>query len=162
GVLPKVLRRESQVDREIPDNNNVGLVDEIAVAELQTIAGLQVGVDISHPWRGDLKVTLTTPWGVVIELHPKNQGGSADDLKVTYDETSLPALATLRGRSTQGAWKLAVQDLAPADVGRLNRWWLEFVSAGGGSAPITLQESPGSMIPDNSNAGIERTLPTNE
>src|SRR5262249_35045614 len=85
GVPPKVLRRESQVDREIPDNNNAGLVDEIAVAELQTIAGLQVGVDISHPWRGDLKVTLTTPWGVVIELHPKNQGGSADDLKVTYD-----------------------------------------------------------------------------
>ena len=101
-VPPQTLRRESQPNRPIPDNNNTGIADAIVVTEAQTILSIKVGVDITHPFRGDLRVTLTTPWGVVIELHPKNQGGSADDLQVTYDETSRPALATLRGRSTQG------------------------------------------------------------
>jgi M6 family metalloprotease-like protein len=158
----QTLRRESQADREIADNNATGVVDTIAVAESQTIAGIKVGIDITHSYRGDLKVTLTTPWGVVLELHPKNQGGNADDLKVIYDETSLPALSTLRGRSTQGAWRLAVQDLAAADIGRLNRWWLEFTAAAGATTPVQLQESPGTMIPDASSTGLERTLATTE
>jgi subtilisin-like proprotein convertase family protein len=100
----------------------------------------------------------------VVELHPANQGGNAHDLTATYDETSRPALSTLRGRGTQGAWRLAVRDLAPADVGRLNRWWLAFVPAPGGDAtqPVELGESPGVTIPDNVSAGIERTLVTAE
>jgi subtilisin-like proprotein convertase family protein len=93
-----------------------------------TIASIKVGVDISHPYRADLRVTLSTPWGAVLELHPQGSGGDANDLEVTFDETSLPTLATLRGRSTQGAWRITVQDLAAADIGRLNRWWLEISS----------------------------------
>ena len=109
-------------------------------------------------------MTLTTPWGVVVELHPKNEGGNADDLKVTYDETSLPALSTLRGRGTQGAWRLAVQDLAPADVGRLNRWSLEFALGGRQvrRSRCCSRSRRASMIPDASAAGIERTLTTAE
>ena len=80
--------------------------------------------------------TLTTPWGTVIELHPKGQGGNAADLKVTYDETTLPAVSTLRGRGTQGTWRLAVQDLASADTGRLNRWSLEFSAAAAADARL--------------------------
>jgi hypothetical protein len=41
-----------------------------------------------------LRVTLTTPWGAVVELHPKGQGGNSSDLKLTYDEAMLPALST--------------------------------------------------------------------
>lgn len=160
---PQILRRESQPNLAILDNNSAGISDTIAVAEAQTISSLKVGVDITHTYRGDLHVTLTTPWGAVVELQPKNQGGSADDLKITFDETLRPALSTLRGRSTQGAWRLGVQDLAPADAGRLNRWWLEFALAAGSSTqPVQLQESPGVAIPDNSSAGIERTLSTAE
>lgn len=86
---------------------------------------------------------------------------SADDLKVTFDEVLRPTLSTLRGRNTQGNWRLTVQDLAAADVGTLNKLWLEFaVSAA--SPNIELQESPGVGIPDNSSAGIERMLVTAE
>src|SRR5262249_8822323 len=115
-VPPQTLRRELQPNSTTPDNNNTGIAETIEVAEAQTILSIKVGVDITHPFRGDLRVTLTTPWGVLIELHPKNQGGNADDLKETYEGTSRPALATLRGRSTQGTWRLAVQDLAPSDL----------------------------------------------
>src|SRR4030095_6631978 len=103
------LRRESQPNLPIPDNSTAGVFNIISIAEAQTISSFKVGVDITHPYRGDLRVSLTTPWGTVIELHPKGRGANADDLKITYDETVLPALATLRGRSTLGTWRLTVQ-----------------------------------------------------
>lgn len=152
------LRRESAPARVIPDNEATGIADTIQIPEAVTIADLKVEVDISHTYRGDLQVTLTAPWGAVIVLHPKNRGGGDNDLKVTYDAGNLPPLAAWRGRSTEGAWRLEVKDLAPADVGRLNRWALEFTPAAVTAGSIVLQESPGTIIPDNQSAGIERTL----
>ena len=155
---PQTLTRESTPGRTIPDNESAGISDTIDIAEALIISGAKVGVDITHTYRGDLRVTLTTPWGAEIVLHPKNQGGNAADLRLTYDETLLPALATLRGQSTQGAWRLTVQDLASADVGRLNKWSLAFSSAAMVTQPVVLAESPGTLIPDNNPAGITRTL----
>ena len=157
---PQTLNKVSTPNAAIPENNQTGVSDTINITEALTISGLKVGVDITHTYRSDLRVTLTTPWGTVIELHPKGRGGNAHDLKVTYDETTLPALATLRGRSTQGAWRLTVQDLAPADTGKLNRWSLEFSAATVAAGPIELKESPGAPIPDFPNPGIERALAT--
>lgn len=155
---PQTLSRTSGPDRAIPDNNQAGITDTIDIAEALTISGIRVGVDVMHTYRGDLRITLTTPWGGVVELQPKGSGGSAHDLKIVYDETNLPALATLRGRSTQGTWRLQVQDLAPADTGRLNKWSLEFASTAAALAPIELKEAPGAAIPDNKPSGIERAL----
>ena len=152
------LRRESAPGRTIPDNQAAGIADTIQIPEALTIADLKVAVDISHTYRGDLQVALTAPWGAAIMLHPKNQGGGDNDLKVTYNASNLPPLATWRGRSTQGAWQLEVKDLAPADVGRLNRWSLEFTPTAVVAGPVVLQESPGTVVPDNQSAGIERTL----
>jgi M6 family metalloprotease-like protein len=157
---PQTLERSSAPERAIPDNNQAGISDTIEVAEALTISGMKVGIDISHSFRGDLRVLLTPPWGTAVELHPKGRGGSADNLKVVYDEATLPALATLRGRSTHGAWRLTVQDLAPADTGRLNRWSLAFSGAGATNAPIELKESVGTPIPDFPHTGIERGLTT--
>ncbi|HKO35584.1 MAG TPA: M6 family metalloprotease domain-containing protein [Pyrinomonadaceae bacterium] len=157
---PQTLNPISTPNRTIPDNNQAGISDTITIVEAVTISSIKVGVDITHTYRGDLRVTLTTPWGTVVELHPKGRGGNADDLKVTFDEAALPALATLRGRGTQGAWQLTVQDLASADTGRLNRWWLEISVAAAVVAPVELQEAPGTSIPDAPSAGIERGLST--
>ena len=153
-----IVRRESIPSILIPDNLVGGISDTIQIQEAVTIADLKVTVDISHTYRGDLQVTLAAPWGEVIVLHPKNQGGGEDDLKTTYNTSVLPPLASWRGRSSQGAWRLGGRDLAPADIGRLNRWALEFIPAAIVAGPVVLQESPGTVIPDNKTAGIERTL----
>lgn len=155
---PQTISKVSAPARAIPDNNPAGITDAIPVAEALTLATIKVGVDITHPFRGDLRVVLTTPWGAAVELHPKGRGGGADNLKATFTETDLPALATLRGRSTQGAWTLTVQDHAASDTGRLNRWTLDITAAPAVTGPIELKESPGAIIPDNTPAGIERTL----
>jgi len=157
---PTTLNKVSTPNAPIPENTQTGVSDTINVAEALTISGIKVGVDITHTYRGDLRVSLTTPWGTTIELHPKGRGGNADDLKVTFDESTVPALSTLRGRGTQGAWRLLVQDLGPADIGKLNRWSLDVSAAGATLGPIDLKESPGTPIPDAPHAGIERALPT--
>jgi M6 family metalloprotease-like protein len=158
---PQTLNLTSTPNRAIPDNNTTGITDAINVNDALTISGLKVAVDIAHPFRGDLRVSLVTPWGVTIELHPKGRGGSADHLKTTFDEATVPALATLRGRNTQGGWQLWVQDLAPADAGTLISWSLSISSATASIAPIEFEESPGALIPDAPHAGIERAITAN-
>jgi subtilisin-like proprotein convertase family protein len=148
----------STPNRDIPDNNSLGITDTINVAQAVTIAGIKVRVDISHTFRGDLRVTLTAPGGTLIELHPKGRGANAENLTLTFDEALIPALATLRGRSAQGAWTLTVQDLAAADTGTLKSWGLEISPAPAVAAPVDLQEQPGTPIPDFPNPGIERSL----
>jgi M6 family metalloprotease-like protein len=150
----------STPNRDIPDNNSVGITDTITVAQAVIIAGIKVRVDISHTFRGDLRVILTAPGGTLIELHPKGRGANADDLTVTFDEAMIPALATLRGRSAQGAWVLTVQDLAAADIGKLKSWGLEISPAPAVATPVDLREQPGTPIPDFPNPGIERSLST--
>jgi subtilisin-like proprotein convertase family protein len=155
---PPAVRHVSSPKRAIPDNNVAGISDTITVPDSVSIASIKVGLDITHTYRGDLRVTLTTPWGAVVELHPKGQGGNSSDLKLTYDEAMLPALSTMRGRNTQGAWRLTVQDLAAQDKGRLNSWGLDIAAAAVAPGPVELKEAPGTAIPDYPTAGIERTL----
>jgi M6 family metalloprotease-like protein len=161
GAPPSnTLTPSSSPAKAIPDNNVTGISDLITVTDSVVISGLKVSVDITHPFRGDLRVTLTSPAGTVIELQPKGRGGNADDLKVTFDEAAIPALATLRGSNAQGPWKLTVQDLGPSDTGRLNRWGLEISNAPPAVVPVDLQEQPGAAIPDFPSPGIDRVLST--
>ena len=101
---------------------------------------------------------LDAPSGGSVLLHDR-KGGRTHDLKGTFDVTSTPELRNVLGQSVQGEWILTVQDLAPADKGRLNRWELEI--QGKTDTAIDLEDSPGVNIPDNDPNGIERTLGTN-
>ncbi|WP_377154591.1 M6 family metalloprotease domain-containing protein [Roseateles sp. UC29_93] len=158
GTPPAAVRHVAQPDLAIPDNDAAGIRSTIQVPEDVTLASIKIGLTIAHPYVGDLRVSLATPWGAVVELHPKGQGGNAKNLDLTYDESTLPALATLRGRSSRGAWTLTVQDLAPQDRGRLQRWGLDLAAAAALPDVVVLKESPGTAIPDGKAAGIERTL----
>jgi M6 family metalloprotease-like protein len=152
----EVVVGSSAPGRSIPDNTTSGLTDSITLLPDSSIMGVKVAVDITHTFRGDLRVSLLPPTGDAILLHQRS-GGNADDLKVTYDEASAPGLTALIGRSTRGTWKLQVQDLAASDIGSLNRWSLEFPVAGS-QGPVVLEESPGTLIPDNVPTGIQRSL----
>ncbi len=158
GAPPDAVRHVVQPDLAIPDNDAAGIRSTIQVQEDVAIASLKIGLTIAHTYIGDLRVTLATPWGATVELHPKGQGGNTRNLDSNYDEAVLPALATLRGRSSRGAWTLSVQDLAPQDQGRLQRWGLDIGAAAALPNVVVLKESPGTAIPDSLAAGIERTL----
>ncbi|UJV39903.1 protease [Streptomyces sp. AMCC400023] len=79
---------------------------------------LQVGVDITHTYRGDLVLTLVAPDGSTYPLKASSSD-SADNLVTTYTVNASSEVAN-------GTWKLRVQDVAAADTGRLNNWQLTF------------------------------------
>ncbi|WP_327343014.1 S8 family peptidase [Streptomyces europaeiscabiei] len=79
---------------------------------------LQVGVDITHTYRGDLVLDLVAPDGSTYRLKASSSD-SADNLVTTYSVNASSEVAN-------GTWKLRVQDVADADTGRLNNWKLTF------------------------------------
>ncbi|MGH8527537.1 MAG: proprotein convertase P-domain-containing protein, partial [Gammaproteobacteria bacterium] len=108
----------------IPDNNPAGIERTLNVAESGPIQDLDVSVDITHTYIGDLTVTLVSPTGMRAVLHNRG-GGSRDNLVRSFRFSDTPALQALRGQSLQGAWKLRMADLEAVDVGKLNRWGLK-------------------------------------
>ncbi|MFI9174608.1 M4 family metallopeptidase [Streptomyces lincolnensis] len=111
---------ENTADVAIPDNG-------AAVTSSVTVTGrtgnapsnLQVAVDITHTYIGDLQVQLVAPDGTAYTLKGYNTGGSADDINTTYTVNASSEVAN-------GAWQLRVQDNAARDTGRINGWKLTF------------------------------------
>ena len=155
-----LFQATSTPNKDIPDNSQVGIRDVIRFTEVASISSIKVNVDITHTYRGDLRVTLYAPSGLAVVLHNR-QGGRADNLQATFDLTSNSELRDLIGQSLTGEWILHVQDLAAVDSGRLNSWGLEIKGIVNSGDVILLEESPGVNIPDNNLAGIERVLTTN-
>ena len=154
--------RRSSPDAAIPDNTQGGITDNLHFDESALVSTLKVRVGIRHSYRGDLRVSLTSPSGTEVLLHDRS-GGSADDLDVEYSTNNTPGLTAFAGETLQGDWTLTVQDLAPVDTGRFETWQLDVEgiadsSSENSSSVIELNDAPGVRIPDNVATGIERNL----
>jgi serine protease len=103
----------------IPDNGSA-IESSIAVSGRSGNApsALQVGVDITHTYRGDLVIDLVAPDGSTYRLK-SSSSDSADNVSTTYTVNASSETAN-------GTWKLRVQDTAAQDTGRLNSWKLTF------------------------------------
>ncbi len=77
----------------------------IDVTDAFTVDRVSVGVGITHPYRGDLRVRLTSPGGTTVELINRvgagNFGSNADNLDVLIDDASA-ASAFASGNHTLG------------------------------------------------------------
>ncbi|MFD4024887.1 S8 family serine peptidase [Streptomyces sp. NPDC058576] len=82
-------------------------------------AALQVPVNISHTYIGDLRIDLVAPDGSVYNVKAYGSGGSSDNVVTTYTVNASSEVAN-------GTWKLRVSDNANADTGRINSWALQF------------------------------------
>lgn len=115
----------------IPDNNATGISSTIAVTGNGTVASLALSLNISHTYRGDLVVTLTSPAGTVYSVSNR-AGGSADNLVLTGS-----AITAFAGQAAAGTWRLSVSDRAAIDTGTLNSWSLAIVGSCTGNPPPT-------------------------
>ncbi|MFI9236760.1 M4 family metallopeptidase [Streptomyces sp. NPDC053079] len=82
-------------------------------------AALKVDVDITHTYRGDLKIDLVAPDGKTWNLKDSDAWDSDADVKETYTVDAS-------GVSATGTWKLQVQDVYANDDGTVNGWKLSF------------------------------------
>lgn len=115
----------------IPDNKPAGITSTIEVnSTVKVTENLQIPVDISHSYRGDLQVTLTSPGGKSVILH-KRKGSSENDISGIYPTTltAEESLAALIGEDQGGTWTLTVADLASSDVGQLKSWGIQDVNS---------------------------------
>lgn len=113
----------------IPDNQPAGISSSVLADIGKYVVEVNVSVNITHTYIGDLIVSIESPQGTEVKLHDSN-GGSADNLITTYDTQTAPAenLDAFAGENPQGVWTLHVSDNASLDVGTLNGWQLEVVA----------------------------------
>lgn len=136
----------------IPDNNSTGITHKLQVADPRIIVDLDVSLDISHAWVGDLIVSLShqeTQKSITLLHRPgkpaSSLGCGENNVKAILDDeiTSpvedkcavtpaaisgiyLPqaALGAFDGDAIQGEWRLNVSDRYANDTGALNSWCL--------------------------------------
>lgn len=125
-VGPAVCTTISSTDvpKAIADRATAGSV--IAMPADVEISEVDVRVDISHPYVGDLHVRVVSPAGVPVALHSRT-GGSSDDIHGWYPADLTPGepLSRLVGAHAAGTWKLEVTDDVPLNTGTLTGWSLE-------------------------------------
>ncbi|HEC62480.1 MAG TPA: hypothetical protein ENI27_09565 [bacterium] len=136
----------------IPDNNSVGVARVINVSDTREITDLDVTLDITHSWVGDLVVSLThqeTGRSVILVNRPgipsTATGCGSNNIKAILDDeisspvdtkcaSSSPAISgiyiptepldSFDGESMAGNWMLSVSDNNKVDTGYLRNWCL--------------------------------------
>ncbi|MFD0318933.1 M28 family metallopeptidase [Streptomyces flavalbus] len=118
--LPPGEVYETTTDVAIPDNG-AAVTSSLTVSGRtgNAPAGLRVGVDIKHTWRGDLVVDLLAPDGTAYRLKNSSSSDSADNVIATYTVDASSETAN-------GTWRLRVQDVAAQDTGYIDSWKLTF------------------------------------
>lgn len=151
----RVIEKQNLTVLAIPDFNAAGIASPISISEAGAVTGLEVQVDISHSWIGDLEVTLVSPAGSRMLLHNRS-GGGADNLQKTYTLVDTLALGAALGQPASGNWLLQVADRASRDVGTLNRWGLKLLL--GQTNRVRVESSASLTIPDNDPNGVASPL----
>ncbi len=94
------------------------------------VGTIEVTVDISHTYIGDLIVKLISPSATEVLLH-NGSGGTSEDIVGTYgvNLTAAGSLADFAGEPSTGTWTLEISDEAGGDTGSLNAWSLDICGA---------------------------------
>ncbi len=139
----------------IPDNSALGVSSNIIISNQPgTVGSVNVLLDITHTFIGDLLVTLSNgTQSIELIARPKMPNASVcstsniESIRLTDDSPlsintncgsinpAFPtgdyaphaSLSAFNGLSVNGTWTLKVEDLASRDLGTLNNWGLEFV-----------------------------------
>ncbi|WP_410005864.1 M36 family metallopeptidase [Aequorivita nionensis] len=153
GNIPMTGSQSSSPGTAIPDNNPTGVTVTMNVTENVSITDLDVNLNISHTWVGDLIVTIKSPAGTTATIVDRpgrtttGAGCSGNDILATLDDeaatpvenvcaASVPTingsftpnnpLSIFDGESTLGLWELTVSDNAGADTGTINSWGIDY------------------------------------
>lgn len=106
------------------------VLDTISIDRFNTVRDIDVALEITHSFSGDLRVWLESPSGVQVALLNENTTlGPNLDLVFDDDGDGIPvdgpgSLADFVGEDVFGGWNLEVHDPFPGDDGILHSWCL--------------------------------------
>lgn len=100
----------------IPDRRKI--TSKINVERTGLAGTVEVSVNITHTYRGDIVIKLRAPNGSIYRLKKKDRRDGEDDVIETY---TLDVAGNAAGK-----WNLIVKDKFRKDTGQLNSWSLQF------------------------------------
>jgi len=122
------------------------MVRDFTVAANAEVTDVNIGVQLTHTYRGDLRATLVSPAGTVVDLIT-NVGASQDNLNVLFDDSAAASitthtsnndstatappyqrtfrpqgsLAAFDGEGSAGTWQITICDSLNGDSGTFTR-----------------------------------------
>jgi uncharacterized repeat protein (TIGR01451 family) len=121
------------------------MVRNFSVAANAQVTDVNIGVQFTHSYRGDVRATLVSPSGTVVNLIT-NVGTSADNLNVLFDDSAAAnisthtsndntaaappyqrsfrpegSLASFNGQDSAGTWQVTICDSLNGDSGNFTR-----------------------------------------
>lgn len=145
--------REQFSSLDVPKSidDDATITSTLTIGPSGTILDLEVQLDITHTFDGDLHVYLTSPQSTTVELF-NSVGGSGDNFSDTLldDEAATPIIegsapfagsyqpeglvSDFNGEDMQGVWTLTITDTTASDTGTLNGWdlFVQFSAIPGG------------------------------
>jgi subtilisin-like proprotein convertase family protein len=132
----------TDVPKSIPDNNVAGVTSTLPVTSNTFVGDINVTLNLTHTWDGDLEISLISPAGTNVLL-VNRRGSSGDNFTNTTldDEASTPIssgvapfsgsyrpdnpLSTFDLQPITGTWQLKIADREAADTGNLLGWSLQ-------------------------------------
>ncbi len=168
---------------------NAPLVRNINVSNSFTVGDVDLGVLVTHSWRGDLQITLQGPDGTRVQLTDGDtQSVSGDNLNVLFDDsasevvntdsatgnhsTTAPPfqntfsprnpLSAFSGKASAGTWRLEICDLFPSqDNGSFRYAELRLTSAPSTYADLSLSKTLVGTAPSSGGSATFRLTVTN-
>lgn len=138
------------INQNIPDNSNTGVTQKFDFSSQTNlrVEHVQVSVNITHPHRGQLQITVTSPSGtksVLAEPHGDNGANFNWSFTTVHNW----------GENSQGMWSVTVKDLVAGSTGTWNNATITLYgsggsSGGGGGSQVGFESSTASV---NENAG---------
>jgi extracellular elastinolytic metalloproteinase len=137
----------------IPDNTPAGVTSTFTVTNSVVITDLNVDLNISHTYVGDITVSITSPNGTTVTIVDRpgvpasTFGCFGDDILATFDDEAVSpietecagtaptisgsiipqnSLSVFDGENTSGIWEINVFDSAGGDTGTLNSWGITY------------------------------------
>ncbi|CAM2067609.1 Proprotein convertase P-domain-containing protein [Sulfidibacter corallicola] len=139
---------------DIPDANqgNPGGRIEVPLTlntgSARLVSVLEVEIDITHTWRGDLSLILVSPQGTEVVLKEENYSDYRDDWRVTYGPGLADPVGNLSDFDNQladGNWVLKIRDHFTRDRGHLNRFRIK-LALEDGSTVIVVSGAQGTIL----------------
>ncbi|MEC3905959.1 zinc-dependent metalloprotease family protein [Tamlana sp. 2201CG12-4] len=114
----------------------------INIGTSSTITDINIGVDISHTFIGDLAVAVLSPDNTQVLLKSPKDCSNEEDIIGSFDDEAIAfnclnassntaaksindLLSEFHDKDTSGNWTIQLGDYEPGDVGTLNSWYVE-------------------------------------
>ncbi len=170
----------------IPDATPAGTTDTLNIASGGTITDIDISLDVTHSWVGDLVANVSRPLGTAVTIlerpgiPPGNFGCGGDNIDTIIDDGSgVPvegvcaggnptigtgpfspnnALSAFNTEISNGDWVITISDNAGGDTGTLNEWCvIATVDTGSSLAPADYSDLDSSYgVAKHEGGGVSR------